>query len=77
MVRCAGCHHDFSVSGYSLHVQRTRTSACVAAYHGQIDHMDDVNGVPDGMEVFSGDYFTNYQDDDFEWPENEQEQEGL
>jgi hypothetical protein len=77
MVRCAGCHHDFTVSGYSLHIHRTGSSACIAAYHGQINHMDSIDGVDDDMEVFSGDCFPNYQDDDFEWPENEQELEGL
>lgn len=86
MVHCTGCHCEFTVTGYSLHVQRTRNSACTAAYNAHIEYMDNVDGhieyvdnvdrVRSDVEVFSGDYFTNYQDNDFEWPEEEQA-EGL
>ncbi len=49
-------------------------SACIAAYHAQINHMDNDGDV----EVFSGDFFADYQEDDFEWPDEEQDPaEGL
>lgn len=70
MVHCAGCHRSFSVSGYTLHVQRTGTSACIAAYHAQAGDIDEERN--DG-EAFSGDFFGDYQDGDFDWPDDEQE----
>jgi hypothetical protein len=85
MVHCTGCHRSFTVSGYTFHVQRTGSSACVAAYHAQLDNTDNIdeecneNGddnANDNLEVFTGDFFGNYQDDDFDWPEDEQDQAG-
>ena len=71
MVRCSGCHSDFTVSGYTLHVQRTKSSACIAAYHAQINDADNVDNMD--AEVFSGDFFGDYEEDDFDWPDNDQE----
>ena len=69
-VRCAGCHCTFSISGYSHHVQRTGLSACIAAYHAQIKHAEDTEEDHDDMEVFSGDVFGNYEDNEFDWPDD-------
>lgn len=49
----------------------------MAAYQAQINRMndidiDDVDEVPGEAEVFSGDYFADYQDGDFEWPEEDE-----
>ncbi len=71
MVHCTGCRHNFTVSGYTLHVQRTGSSACKAAYHAQFNHTDNVESAVG--DVFSGDFFGDYQEDDFDWPVNEQE----
>ena len=74
MVYCAGCHRNFSVSGYTLHVKRAST-ACVTAYHAQVNQIDNMDG---DVDVFSGDFFANYQEEDFEWPDEEQDPaEGL
>jgi hypothetical protein len=89
MVHCTGCHRSFTVSGYTLHVQRTRSSVCVAAYHAQLNHGDNVDTMDedeldeddetpdeDNHDVetpFSGDFFGVYQDDDFDWPDDEDE----
>ena len=74
MVCCAGCHRNFTISGYTLHIKRNVPSTCIAAYHVQINHMDNDGDV----EVFSGDFFADYQEDDFEWPDEEQDPaEGL
>ena len=71
MVHCIGCRRNFTVSGYTLHIQRTKASACTAAYRAQINHTDDVDNTV--AEEFSGDFFGDYQEDDFDWPDNEQE----
>jgi hypothetical protein len=73
MVHCAGCHRSFTISGYTLHVQRTGSSACISAYHAQLGNLDDVDEERDDVEVFSGDFFGDYQDADFDWPDDEQE----
>jgi len=84
MVRCPGCHCRFSISGYSSHVQRTQSFPCIAAYHAAVRHENDIEAVEKGhendigaveeedvdMEAFSGDFFGDYQDDDFGWPDD-------
>jgi hypothetical protein len=65
MVRCAACHRSFTVSGYTLHVMRLGSQACVAAHLAQMQHAD--------TEAFSGDFFGDYQDNDFDWPNDKQE----
>jgi hypothetical protein len=74
MIHCTGCHCSFSVSGYTLHIQRTGTHACIAAYHAQVGNMENMNEEDDDdVEAFSGDFFGDYQDVDFDWPDDEQE----
>jgi hypothetical protein len=71
MVFCSGCHRNFKPSGYTLHIQRSRTSACRAAHHedmhaaGLNDNLSD-----DSEEVsnFQGDFFGNYEEGDLPWP---------
>ena len=73
MVHCTGCHCNFSISGYTSHVQRTQSSPCIAAYHAAIRHENGVEDVEEedvDMETFSGDIFGDYQDDDFAWPDD-------
>lgn len=78
MVHCAGCHGNFSVSGYSGHVRRTQTPACVTAYNAQLHHENEIHeneieSVEEEAEapVFLGDFFGDYEDDDFSWPDDE------
>jgi hypothetical protein len=72
-VHCAGCHCTFSISGYSSHVRRTGSSLCVAAYQARLREENDIENATedeeDGMDVFSGDFFGDYDNDDFEWPD--------
>ena len=35
MIYCNGCGRSFNTRGYTLHVQRTASSACRSAYHEQ------------------------------------------
>jgi hypothetical protein len=70
MVHCAGCHSNFSVSGYTHHLRLTQSSACAAAYHAQLEHENDVDIEEDhDMPALSGDFFGNYDDKDFNWPD--------
>jgi hypothetical protein len=71
MIHCTGCHRGFTVSGYTLHIQRTRTAACIAAYHAEVDNMD-LTEDGNNAEVFRGDFFGDYQREDFDWPDDEQ-----
>jgi hypothetical protein len=71
-IHCAGCHRAFSISGYSSHVRRTRSSFCIAAYQARLRDANDVESAEeedDDMDVFSGDFFGDYDKDDFEWPD--------
>jgi len=76
MVHCAGCHSNFSMSGYTHHLRLTHTPSCAAAYHAQLRHEDDTAhhendfGIVEDNDVFSGDYFGNYKDEDFDWPDD-------
>jgi hypothetical protein len=64
MVHCAGCHSNFSVSGYTHHLRFTKSSSCAAAYNAQLEDIED-----NDMPAFSGDFFGNYEDGDFDWPD--------
>jgi hypothetical protein len=70
MVRCTGCHRNFTVSGYTLHIKRNASDACITAYHAQVNRMNNMDG---NVEVFSGDFVADYQEEDFEWPDQEQD----
>ena len=73
MVHCAGCHSNFSASGYTHHLRQTQSTSCTAAYYAQLEHENDVEivGDADDMPEFSGDFFGNYEDEDLDWPDNE------
>jgi hypothetical protein len=66
-------YREFSVTGYSLHVQHTRNSACIAAYNAQLEPLESVDGVDGDADIYSGDYFADF---DLEWLE-EEPAEGL
>jgi hypothetical protein len=86
MAHCAGCHCNFSVSGYTHHIRLTQSSSCAAAYHAQLGHIND-NEIEEGgggaaflgdfgnaededdSAAFAGDFFGDYQDEDFDWPD--------
>jgi hypothetical protein len=85
MVHCAGCHCNFSVSGYTHHLRFAQSSSCIAAYHAQLEHENDVEIVDDEDDLdvpeheivddednapaFAGDFFGDYEDEDFDWPD--------
>ena len=80
MIHCAGCHCNFSVSGYTHHLQLTQSPSCAAAYRAQLEHENEneieedndmANEIEedDGTATFSGDFFGNYRDEDFDWPD--------
>jgi hypothetical protein len=80
MVQCAGCNQEFSASGYTMHIARTTTSICRAAYNqhfqaaltdNQVDDID-VDMDATGSQRFEGDFFGNYQEVDFDWPQDDE-----
>jgi hypothetical protein len=77
MVLCPGCNREFSTSGFITHVHRTTTAVCRAAYHNIFtpsDHVgdNDIDMEHTGSENFEGDYFGNYEQADFSWPEDDE-----
>ena len=73
MIHCTGCRCNFSISGYSSHVQRTQSSPCIAAYHAALRHENDIENVEDedvDMDALSGDIFGDYQADDVGRPDD-------
>ena len=77
MVHCAGCHCNFSASGYTHHLRFSQSSSCAAAFQGQLEHENvvdnendvEITGDEDDMPAFLGDVFGNYEDEDFDWPD--------
>ena len=83
MIHCAGCHCNFSVSGYTHHIRLARSTSCTAAYYAQLRHEsvddDDDDAAAafsaegkdgDDMEAFAGDFFGDYKNEDFDWPDD-------
>jgi hypothetical protein len=76
-VRCTGCRHNFSISGYTGHVQRTASPSCIAAYQAQLRHANDIESPGEEAdsdnndnEVFSGDFFGDYDYNELDWPDD-------
>jgi hypothetical protein len=66
MVHCAGCHNNFSVSGYTHHLRFAQSSSsCAAAYHAQVGHGKDSEMEEDGNDnaAFLGE-IGDYNDND-------------
>jgi hypothetical protein len=65
MIHCAGCHCNFSVSGYTHHLRLTQSSSCAAAYQAQLGHEndDEIEEYEEGV-TFPADFFGDYEDDD-------------
>ncbi|KAJ7204055.1 hypothetical protein GGX14DRAFT_398364 [Mycena pura] len=68
MAQCLGCQANFSLSGYTTHLQRTGNEACQAIYDEQmryhrpgLEPEEEQHPVP-----FGGDYFGSYQEEDFD-----------
>jgi hypothetical protein len=78
MVLCMGCNREFSATGYTMHVAHTRTSLCHAAHNSHLASLVNDNGDididvdPTGSQIFEGDVFGEYAEDDFDWPEDEE-----
>ncbi|KAJ7248067.1 hypothetical protein C8J57DRAFT_1522618 [Mycena rebaudengoi] len=74
MVLCAGCQEEFSLSGYTHHLQTTPNSACEAIYLANqsraplLDSDDDENQPIN----FAGDYFGTYEEEDFNMDQDPQ-----
>ncbi|KAJ7501988.1 hypothetical protein B0H11DRAFT_2188562 [Mycena galericulata] len=67
MVRCPGCQIDFSLSGYTLHLQRTGNEACWAVHDENMHYRPDLEPEEEQQPVqFGGDYFRTYQEEDFD-----------
>ncbi|KAJ7444241.1 hypothetical protein B0H11DRAFT_2342850 [Mycena galericulata] len=67
MVRCPGCQIDFSLSGYTLHLQRTGNEACWAVHDENMHYRPDLEPEEEQQPVqFGGDYFGTYQEEDFD-----------
>jgi hypothetical protein len=85
MVQCVGCNQEFSASGYMMHVARTTTSICHAVYdkrfqvaptNNQVDDID-IDMDTAGSQRFEGDFFGNYQEVDFDWPQDEEKDDDM
>ncbi|KIL54914.1 hypothetical protein M378DRAFT_182381 [Amanita muscaria Koide BX008] len=45
----AGCHKEFSPSGYTSHLNRTQNGLCISAYHYEIQQLEHAN-LTDALE---------------------------
>ena len=73
MVLCTGCNREFSTSGFTTHIRRTTTAICRAAHLNPFNHAgdNDIDMEYTGSRNFEGDYFGNYEQADFGWPEDD------
>ena len=86
MVHCAGCNHEFTVSGYTSHIHRTTRVPCRAIHHNELanpalDSDDDDEGRSQAGDSFDSDaerqgfardLFGDYNDIDVGWPDEEE-----
>lgn len=75
--RCPGCFQDFASStAIQNHITQSRNPACRIAYDALIEaslahdedfdmHSEDIIGEPDDDSIFAGDFFGDYQVNDF------------
>lgn len=78
MVFCSGCRRNFKLSGYTLHIQRSQTSACGAAHRDDIqaaETNDDPSNDIEEVLGFQGDFFGAYKESDLPWPAEADESE--
>ncbi|KAF8337856.1 hypothetical protein F5887DRAFT_1077979 [Amanita rubescens] len=79
MVYCAGCRRNFKPSGFSLHIQRSKNTLCLAAHYNRLkeleqeEHDEVMEEEHDTNDVlqFEGDFFGDYEDDDLDWPDED------
>ena len=86
MVHCAGCNHEFTVSGYTSHIHRTTRVPCRAIHRNELanpalDSDDDDEGRSQAGDSFDSDaerqgfardLFGDYNDIDVGWPDEEE-----
>ena len=70
MVVCIACFRNFSLGGYSQHVQRTSNDACRHAYHEAEVAAELEADVPE-------DYFGPYHENDLQWPPDDVAANGI
>ncbi|KAJ7750295.1 hypothetical protein B0H16DRAFT_1663370 [Mycena metata] len=73
MVHCAGCRSEFTLSGYTTHLQRTANPSCQRINDQNMrDLPDDSDDEEDQAPAvqFAGDYFGTYQEEDFDMDQN-------
>ena len=80
---CTGCHHLFTSSGYVKHVCNTTNRDCHIGYQQELwsawfydirDEDEEMYGPQDEagtLDGFQGDLFGQYDECDFEWPDDD------
>ncbi|KAJ7117694.1 hypothetical protein C8R44DRAFT_832357 [Mycena epipterygia] len=66
MVKCPGCRGDFTLSGFTTHLQRTGNEACQAFYADNLRYRPAPELEEEHPIQFGGDYFGSYQEEDFD-----------
>jgi hypothetical protein len=84
-MNCLGCRRDFSLAGYTKHIRHSHNPNCHALYEEQVAYLpgaeegsgaekeieDERDLEPDGGPIpFGGDFYGQYDEQDFNWQED-------
>jgi hypothetical protein len=74
-MRCTGCDREFTESGFAMHAMHTSSVLCRNAYRelviqAALEEQDQNGEDPDMPIAFRGDYFGDYDETEFQWPDN-------